>query len=541
VSRAASLTIFALACSAVCAQEARLGRSYTLAHPPSSEAPSAVLRSLTEVPRGGGVVAGGNVLLFDEEEDDPSVRVRLRLLQLLSGAGIDLASLELDPQPGSLRVYAEGTAAQHAALRKALAQVQQALDAATHRIRVRLLRAEPGAALEEVARARVVVRDGGKGEAWLGRSRPLLTYEQDLTGHFPRVRPVLQPANEGLSARFFARQLVGGQVELSARVQHVRGVGEPQVLSWPGAGEVRLPAYARQGVHSALRVSPGRAHVLASFAEPGGARTVLEVELLAPPAAAPPGFRDLYLGEALGMPAEAGVRWLDELDVAGSRVGSGGGAGFAFSFEEEELRGCLAVLVQERLPLSSGDWALPDTPVRVAEVEAAVRAWDTARPDRELELAWGPLGGNAVPPATTEALPAGVAVQARVSLIQGEPAALVRGRESAALRGIHRVCSGPKDQPPQQTDVPDYGFAVSGARIAATSLADGLLALSWSLSDAASREVLQVGEFPLTVHRRWTFDGEAEVPLAGARWSLVGEALRPDGKLVALYARYAPE
>ena len=72
MSRAASLTIFALACSAVCAQEARLGRSYTLAHPPSSEAPSAVLRSLTEVPRGGGVVAGGNVLLFDEESGRPT-------------------------------------------------------------------------------------------------------------------------------------------------------------------------------------------------------------------------------------------------------------------------------------------------------------------------------------------------------------------------------------------------------------------------------------------------------------------------------------
>lgn len=540
MSRAVNLTTcLALACSAVCAQEARLGRSYTLAHPASSEAPSAAFRSLIEVPGGGAAVVGGNVLLFDDEGDDPCVRVRMRLLQLLSGAGVDLASLELDPQPGSLRVYAEGTAEQHAGLRKALVQVQQALDAATHRIRVRLLRAEPGAPLEEVASARVVVRDGSEGEAWLGRSRPWLTYEQDLTGHFPRVRPVLQSVNEGLFAALFARQLVGGQVELNARVQHVGGVGEPQVLSWPGAGEVRLPSYARQGVHSALRLSPGRARVLGSFVGPAGVRSVLEVELLAPAAAVPPGLRDLYLGEARGTPAEASVRWLDELDAQDRRGGLGGGGGF--SFEEEELRGCLAVLVGERVPLSSGDWALPDTPLRVAEVEAAARAWTAARPDRELELAWGSLAGGVMPPARAEVLPAGVAVQVRVPLIQGEPAALVRGRESSALQGINRVCGGPKDQPPQRTDVPVYGTALSGVRIAATSLADGLLALSWSLSDAATRETLQVGELPLTVHRRWTFDGEAEVPLAKARWSLVGEALRPDGKLIALYARYAPE
>ena len=537
--RSAACLMVALTCGTLFAQEARSGRSYTLAHPPSSESPGAVFRSLIELPSGGAALAGGNVLMFDDEEDDPSVRVRLRLLQVLSVAGVDLASLELDPQSGSLRVHAEGTAAQHAALRKALVQVQQALDAATHRIRVRLLRAEPGATLEEVARARVVVRDGSEGEAWLGRSRPWLTYEQDCTGQFPRVRPVLQSANEGLFAALFARQLVGGQVELSARVQHVRGVGEPQVLSWPGAGEVRLPSCVRQGAHSVLRLSPGRARVLGSFAEPGGARTLLEVELLAPPAAVPPGFRDLYLGEALGMPAEASVRWLDELDAQQARGNFGGGG--SFSFEEEEPRECLAVLVGERLLLTSGDWALPDTPLRVAEVEAAARAWTAARPDRELELAWGPLADRAPPPATTEALPAGVAVQARVSLIQGEPAALVNGHESSALQGIYRVCGGPEGQPPQQTDVPAYGTALSGVRIAATSLADGLLALSWSLSDAATRETLQVGEFPLTVHRRWTFDGDAEVPLTGARWSLVGEALRPDGKLIALYARYAPE
>ena len=290
-------------------------------------------------------LAQGGVLLFDDESEG-TVYDRLEAQLRLALTGIDEGTLELqvvERSEGALVIDAVGSEAGHAALRAALDRLQQALDAATLRFQVRLLRAAPGGEAVEVARLRARLQDGGEGGARVLRPHAWLSYEQDSSGAFPRVRPVVVPLHEGLLVSLAARRASDSSLEVHAELAYVSPGAEPTQVAWPLAGPQTLPEFVRFSCDTTLRLSAGEAVAVAERVEPDGARVWFELELLA--AEAGPAQRELCLGLASDLQPGANVPWYDPLDRP-QRGGGGAGAG-GFSFEEEPLRSGPLELVEQ--------------------------------------------------------------------------------------------------------------------------------------------------------------------------------------------------